>query len=229
MGSIKISVVTVVYNGAKTIEDTINSVLECKYSDIEHIIIDGASNDGTLDIIKQYNNKIAYWISERDNGIYDAMNKGWAKIEKNRFILFLGSGDKIIALPEIQDDFNTDVIYGNVMIGDKTFPAKAGFVLKLGNSIHHQALLVRKSLHMAEPFNLAYKIYADFDFNQRLLKAGARFTKNESFWGFALEGGVSSRKDTKEMLSIVQKNYGLLFVFLAKGYYFLQSLKSLFR
>jgi glycosyltransferase involved in cell wall biosynthesis len=71
-----ISIITVVYNGDKYLEQTIKSVINQTYKNIEYIIIDGGSTDGTLDIIKNYENNIAYWISERDNGLYDAMNKG---------------------------------------------------------------------------------------------------------------------------------------------------------
>src|SRR4051812_41105410 len=73
-----ISVITVVYNGAATLERTIKSVLKQTYKNIQYIIIDGRSNDGTIDIIKKYEKYISYWVSEPDKGIYDAMNKGVA-------------------------------------------------------------------------------------------------------------------------------------------------------
>lgn len=74
--SMKLSIITVCYNSEKTIEQTIQSVVKQSYQNIEYIIIDGGSCDGTLDIIKKHQNQISYWISERDSGLYDAMNKG---------------------------------------------------------------------------------------------------------------------------------------------------------
>ena len=72
----KISIITVVYNSCNTIKDTIDSILSQDYPNIEYIVIDGASSDGTIDIVKQYSKNIKYFISEEDSGIYDAMNKG---------------------------------------------------------------------------------------------------------------------------------------------------------
>jgi glycosyltransferase involved in cell wall biosynthesis len=93
-------VVTVVYNGGKTLEDTINSVINQTYDNVEYILIDGGSKDGTLDIIKKYEDKIAYWVSESDKGIYDAMNKG----------IRLASGDWIHLLNADDYYFNINVL-----------------------------------------------------------------------------------------------------------------------
>src|ERR1700742_4639960 len=87
-----VSVVTVVYNGAKHLEQTINSVLNQSHKNVEYIIIDGGSTDGTLDIIKRYEDKIDYWQSERDGGIYFAMNKG-VSLAKGELIGILNADD----------------------------------------------------------------------------------------------------------------------------------------
>src|SRR6476659_3572380 len=114
-----ISIITVVYNGGAVIEQTIKSVIEQHYKNIEYIIIDGASKDDTVNVIKKYQDKITRWISEPDKGIYDAMNKGWAEASYESYILFLGAGDKIIKLPDLLIKAHPDIVYGNVQIGGK--------------------------------------------------------------------------------------------------------------
>ena len=94
----KISIITVVYNGVLKLEATILSVINQDFNNFEYIIIDGGSTDGTLEIIKKYQDKITLWVSEPDNGIYDAMNKG-IKYSKGEYICFINSGDILIELP----------------------------------------------------------------------------------------------------------------------------------
>lgn len=90
-----ITVITVSYNAVSSIEDTIKSVINQSYKNIEFIIIDGQSTDGTVDIIKKYEKQIAYWTSEPDNGVYDAMNKGIDK-STGEWIIFLGADDILL-------------------------------------------------------------------------------------------------------------------------------------
>jgi glycosyltransferase involved in cell wall biosynthesis len=207
-----ITIVTVVYNGERHLEDTIRSVLAMTYERLAYVVIDGGSTDGTVAVIKKYRDRISYWISEKDRGLYDAMNKGWAAAADDGFVLFLGAGDRIISLPE--DPVQTreaDVIYGRVRIGEQAeFRSTAGPMLRLFNTLHHQALLVRKGAHPAPPFDLRYRVYADFDFNQRLLKAKARFVPADDLTAYALPGGLSSRYAVREAFVIVRKNFGLL-------------------
>ena len=197
-------------NGAAHIEQTILSVLHSGYGNLEYIIVDGGSTDGTLDIIKRYADRLTSWTSEPDNGIYDAMNKGWAAAKGDSLILFLGAGDRLISLPKDLGRFKShDVIYGDVELETRIFRGTAGFELRCNNSLHHQALLVPKALHPEPPFDLTYKVYADFDFNQRLLKRGVNFVYSSELRAYALPGGLSSTKAHGETLAIVAKNYGV--------------------
>ncbi|MDD2542219.1 MAG: glycosyltransferase family 2 protein [Desulfuromonadaceae bacterium] len=219
----KISVITVVKNGVCQLEETIRSVIDKKTTaDIDYLVIDGDSTDGTTDIIKKYSDHISYWISEPDNGIYDAMNKGWAAAADDSFILFLGAGDRIISLPDVIGCCSRNyVLYGPVRMGEKkVFKPRTDFHLKLYNSLHHQAVLVNKALHPLPPFNCRYRIYADFDFNQRLKRSGAKFVYSPEFIGYAHPGGVSDQNCFPEALSVISANFGFMYVSLAfSGYY----------
>ncbi len=223
-----ITIITVVYNGEATLKDTIESVINVNYRNIDYFVIDGGSKDGTVDVIKRYASYIKYWISEPDNGIYDAMNKGWKMAEKNSYILFLGTGDKVLSLPKkLKDDYST-VFYGDVFIGEKLFKSTNNKLrLRLGNTLHHQALLISKTLHEEPPFGISYKIYGDFDFNQRLLKEKVKFEYCKDFKSYALPGGISADKLNDEMLGIVKKNFGVVIALIASCYYRLQRVKQL--
>lgn len=103
-----ISIITVVFNGEKYLEETIQSVINQTYDNVEYIIIDGGSTDGTLEIIKKYEDRIDYWVSERDKGISDAFNKG-VKVAKGNYINFQGDGDGFVspdALEKVFQDIN---------------------------------------------------------------------------------------------------------------------------
>ncbi|SRR6266496_1413553 len=219
-----ITIITVVYNAALAIEETIQCVINLPYPNINYIIIDGGSKDGTIDVIKKYESNLTYWTSEPDRGIYDAMNKGWAKACEDSYILFLGAGDRIISLPGMSYRQSADIIYGNVQIGKNgIFHASADIRLRLGNTIHHQALLIKKKVHPTPPFSIDYPTYGDFDFNQKLLKTGKKFIRDKNFLSYAIEGGVSEAFKPGEALKIVRKNYGNFWVLVAKMYYFFQK------
>lgn len=224
-----ITVITVVFNGEKILEQTIQSVVENPNKNINYIIVDGRSTDGTIDIIKKYQSKLFKWVSEPDKGIYDAMNKGWQLAPGNSYILFLGAGDKIVSLPQLTER-SPDIIFGDVNKADKfIFHSTADIRLHFGNTVHHQALLIKKKIHPQQPFDLNYPVYADFDFNQRLLKKGYRFVKDENFLSYAHDAGASADFKKDEVLAIVKKNFGRAWVALAKTYYFLQKIYYRFK
>lgn len=125
MNKLKISVVTVCYNAVETLEETMLSVLHQTYPDIEYIIIDGGSTDGTVDIIKKYADRLAYWVSEPDKGIYDAMNKG-IDIATGDYINFMNAGDKFYqhnTVASLLESFTimepTTIIYGDTLVKHK--------------------------------------------------------------------------------------------------------------
>lgn len=223
-----ITVITVVFNGEKYLEETILSVINQNYDNIEYIIIDGGSTDGTLKIIEKYKHALDYWVSEADRGIYDAMNKGWSLININSMILYLGAGDKIHTLPshdELEKNKN-NIIYGNVYIGNHFYYSRIDFRLKLGNTLHHQALLVPKKIHPQPPFNIKYKIYADYDFNLRLILSGKKYFKSQYFLSFALPDGISSQVSISEIHEISKQNSGYVYGLLSVAYISLQKLKT---
>ncbi len=176
-----ISVVTVVFNGAKNIEKTIVSVLNQNYKNVEYIIIDGGSTDGTIEIIKKHEPKIKYWTSKPDKGIYDAMNKA-IDIATGEWINFMNCGDRF-ASDEVLNLFtikqNADLLYGNAIIEYAEFnaPFKKYSLDKMWNRspFCHQACFVRTSLMKQYKFNLEYKIGADHDLFFRAYKENRKF------------------------------------------------------
>ena len=172
MNNPKISVVTVCYNAVDTIEKTILSVVNQTYQNIEYIIIDGGSKDGTVDIINKYRDKIAYFVSEPDKGIYDAMNKG-IKAATGGYIQFLNAGDKYHVndclgefIPQINED--TTIAYGLVnfqyLIMDKIRHPYPIEYMKERMPFHHPATFVKLSYHKEHLFDTSFKSSGDYDF-----------------------------------------------------------------
>lgn len=176
-----ISVVTVSYNAVSTIEQTILSVINQTYPHIEYIIIDGGSTDGTVDIIKKYADKIAYWVSEPDKGIYDAMNKG-TRISTGDFLIFMGAGDLFYTLDVVKNFVvqirHLNVIYyGNVIfkgIGKK-YLGKFNKIKWATANISHQAIFYPKQVYATYAYNTQYRVYADYAYNLNLLKEKVKF------------------------------------------------------
>lgn len=169
-----ITVVTVVYNAESTLEQTILSVINQTYDNVEYILVDGASTDGTLDIIKKYEDKIDYWISEPDKGIYDAMNKG-IDLASGDFLVFLGADDLLFDAYVFQNISNRmvnreAVYYGNVFFREKQVIYGFSFnKLKLCcRNICHQSIFYPKRIYKKLNYNLRFKIYADWEYNIRV-------------------------------------------------------------
>lgn len=206
----KISIVTVCFNAASTIEDTIQSVIRQTYQNIEYIIIDGASTDGTVDIIKKYRDQISFFISERDNGIYDAMNKA-IKVATGEWINFMNAGDSFVTKHIINDIFGQeitydgqDVIYGDTLYNYNgspiTYKAKALSTLDYRMAFCHQSSYVRTALMKASGFDLRYRFVADYAFFHRLYSTGHSFYYLPMVMTiYSLEGGFSHSNILKMM------------------------------
>lgn len=223
MKAIKISIITIVYNNVRDIEYTISSVLNQSYTEIEYIIIDGCSTDGTLDIINKYKDQITTIVSEKDKGIYDAMNKGLA-LATGDYVLFLNSGDELYDKDTIrcivEKGKGADIIYGETKLIDEqrqivadrrhSVPDKFDWQsFRYGMNICHQAIYIKRSI--AEPYDLNYHLSADIDWIIRAAKK-AKTTQNvHNYVARYLVGGMSQkrhRQSLKERYQIFKKHYG---------------------
>lgn len=202
----KISVITVCYNAIQGIEKTISSVLSQTYPDIEYIVIDGGSVDGTLDVIKKYKEKLSYVISEPDNGIYDAMNKG-IKVATGEWINFLNAGDNFYNIRSIEDVFSRnipaeiDVVYG-YQVHSYTYGKYVRKQLPLssiykGMPFGHESSFVRTGVMKSIGFDTSYRIAADYHFFLNLYASGNKFLPVDAIvTDFESMDGISSSMRT---------------------------------
>ena len=219
----KLSVITIVYNNANDIERTILSVIRQTYENIEYIIIDGGSTDGTLDIIKKYEPHIAGWISEPDEGIYNAMNKG-LKMAGGDYVLFMNSGDEIYDHNTVKQVFSSapyaDIYYGETEMYDQNWQSLGrrrhrtpeNFTwksFKYGMNISHQAIYIKKSI--AEPYDEYYKLSADIDWIIKAARKAKTIINTNQYVAKYLVGGISKKRhleSLKERFEIFSEHYG---------------------
>ena len=220
-----LSVITIVYNNARDIERTLLSVLNQTYDAIEYIVVDGASNDGTLEIIKRYESQIVKLISEKDKGIYDAMNKGLA-LATGDYVIFMNSGDEFYSTDTVAKVFATaadaDIYYGETemvndereSLGQRRHKAPAKFnwrSFKYGMSVSHQAIYIKRSL--VEPYDPKYQLSADIDWIIRAAKKAKKIVKVDGYVAKYLVGGMSKAKHKQSLLErfdIMKRHYGLV-------------------
>lgn len=216
-----ISIITVVYNSDDTLEQTILSVINQNMDYLEYIIIDGGSTDQSIQIIKKYQNYITTWISEPDNGIYDAMNKGVSKA-KGKYLMFLNSGDYLTeifkksffdgSLRKLLDKELYDVLYGDVILELNENILK----YKKANNLAflyfkipfcHQSTLVLKTIFSRYKFDIGYKYGADFKLFRQLYFNSNKFKYvNIPFARYNLSGissnnPISLLKDYKGIIN----------------------------
>ena len=224
--SMLFSIITVTYNAVEWLERTIQSVISQSYTNIEYIIIDGNSTDGTLDIIKKYRSSIAQCISEPDGGLYDAMNKG-LNLATGDYVWFINAGDMLYSENTVQEIVNMldgknlpDIVYGETQIVDAQGSLLAMRRLKapeklswrsfnMGMLVCHQSFLVKKAI--APNYDLKYVFTADYDWCIRCMKRANTIFNTHLILSQFLEAGISAanRKEAlKERYRIMCENYG---------------------
>ena len=174
--SLKISIITVCYNAAEHFEEAIESVLSQDYDNFEYIIIDGGSTDETLDIIRKYEDRLAYWVSEPDNGLYDAMNKGIEQASGD-IIGMINADDyyfpdafKKVAAAFEGKSLDTNIFWGDIMHGDERVLGWRDWNVKRGAFAPHPSMFCPKKIYdQIGTYNLKYKILADYDFMYRAI------------------------------------------------------------
>lgn len=229
----KLSVITVTYNAEKTLERTLKSVREQTYLHIEHIVVDGKSKDNTLALIRRYQNSGLKWISEPDNGLYDAMNKG-ADMASGDYLCFLNAGDTFFASDTVEKWMRQivaqnklpDIVYGETSIVDDsgTFlhmrrlraPERLTWKsFRQGMLVCHQAFIVKRAIFVS--YDLAYRFSSDFDWCVRLMKtAGTIYNTRLTLINYLHEGITTANRKAslKERYRIMAKHYGQVSTFL---------------
>lgn len=182
-----ITIITVVYNGAKTIERAINSVINQTYKNIEYIVIDGGSTDGTIDILRRFDNSISYWISEPDLGIYNALNKGISLARGSHYIP-LGSDD--ILLPNAVDQFIPSMKNSLITRARAWHDPLMADITKIKHA-HSTGVLININAHkLYGLYDESYKIAADTKFLE-IAKKNGQVKDIDAIVGVFFPGGAS--------------------------------------
>ena len=203
----KVTIVTVTYNAEASIEETILSVIHQSYENIEYIVIDGASTDATVDIIKQYEEKIDYWVSEPDGGIYYAMNKAIEKAT-GEWINFMNAGDTFADLDTVayvmaHKNANAELIYGNYRVKGSRKIKRA---LPQSEWFHtmpfcHQTLFTKTEIMKQELFDTCFELAADHNFIIKMYRQQKQFLYIDRLVAIFAPGGFAT---TNQMLMSVE-------------------------
>lgn len=223
------SIITVTYNASKWLERTVLSVLSQSYPQVEYIVIDGGSTDGTVDIIKQYEAGISFWISEPDKGLYDAMNKGLEHATGD-YVWFMNAGDTLHTSDTLQNIVKSlkknvslpGVIYGDTMLIDEKGrsmglrrlrpPKKLTWKsFKMGMMVCHQSFIAKREI--APLYDVSYKLVSDYDWTIQCLKKAEYVHNTNMVLSDFLEEGLSSvnrKRSLEERYEVMKKYYGLI-------------------
>lgn len=219
MNRIKFSIITVTYNAIDYIEKAIQSVELQNYNNKEYIIIDGNSTDGTIDIIKRHKSNIKIFISEPDNGIYDAMNKGLNYADGD-FVFFLGADDTFFNSNVLQSVANKITDLGSVYYGDAMMLPLNRILwgkynkIKLGiGNICHQTIFYPKCIYKKYQYDKKYVLFADYVMNIKLYRKYNFIYLHETI-AYYNQTGISSKRQDKEFeknkIALIVNNLGII-------------------
>jgi glycosyltransferase involved in cell wall biosynthesis len=206
-----VSIITVVFRDGAQLQPLMKSVFEQVQGDVEIIVIDGGSNDGTVEMLREWDGKIDYWLSESDRGIYNAMNKGIAAA-RGEYVLHLNAGDRLRLIPyaklrKCAADGIDVVCFSVLMDGKDIYRPRMGLIMKVDNSWHHQGTFYRRT-HLTG-YDERYRICGDFDLNQRLIKAGRSIKIFDDIVADHANNGISSDPiGRREVYRIIRTNFG---------------------
>jgi len=206
----RLSIITINYNNCEGLKKTIDSVVSQTFRDFEWIVIDGGSTDGSKELIEQYSDYFAYWVSEPDKGIYHAMNKG-VKVAKGDYLQFLNSGDWLrdesVLMDFANSKFSTDLVVGDIRLiyGDREEDGfspdrvDAGFFLH-GGAIWHPCAFIKKSLFdKCGYYNEEFRIISDWEFFMKsVVLHGATYAHFRRIVACFPVDGISSRNDIEQ-------------------------------
>lgn len=216
-----VSVITVVRNAADDVARTIEGVLAQSYENVEYIVVDGESNDGTLDVIRRYDDRIDYWVSERDTGIYDAMNKGVALVvDPDAFIIFANAADKLHSAEALERAVahagGADLVYGKMRLTDGDESGVMGREVTVSDlareTLCHPATLMRRRLFdTVGLFDTNYKIAADYDLIVRCFQHPVKSRFVDEVISEMRMGGISEDRfmlSCSERKKVVRERFG---------------------
>lgn len=223
----KFSIITVTYNAEQVLEDTLQSVIDQEYHNVEYILIDGASTDGTMEIVRRYREHLSVVVSEPDKGLYDAMNKGLA-LATGDYVCFLNAGDQLH-----ESDTLSEIVHGlagytelpDVLYGETAIIDSKGHFLRMrrlsppdrltwrsfrqGMLVCHQAFFARRALTV--PYDLQYRFSADFDWCIRVMKQARTLHNTRLTLVDYLDEGMTTRNhkaSLRERFRIMARHYG---------------------
>lgn len=205
-----ISIVTVSYNAASTIEQTISSVIGQTYRNIEYIVIDGGSTDGTAEIIKSHEHELSFWISEPDRGISDAMNKGLDRAS-GYYILFLNADDYLAdkrSIERVAPSLDCEIVTAPIVKLEENQterivkPRGFGWWFNLKTGLFHQATFCSKKMLLdLKGFDTRYKLEMDYDLFLRAYRMNVPVRLIDHPFSVMRSGGISTRNDTVTLKS----------------------------